>query len=273
MLKKKLHIAVVAIALAFFALVPTASFAADTIIKNAGFAPGNIWFSKNDFVPGDVVKVYTILWNGGKETITGEVVFYDNDFTIGKIPFSLPAGGTKIASVEWKVTDGYHKVYAVVATSKIGSSGATLEYAKTDESEHFVGAPIKATSPTSTAQQIIDQKVDFVREYAAENLPTPVTKTAQSVAGVIEPFRTNVKTWTDDTSVKVRKDIEAIDTSANKNGNKEDPWSLVKRPLDYIYIFALMMTGFVFGNPFIFYGFIILILFFVLRFLKRKFIF
>ncbi|TSC55036.1 MAG: Uncharacterized protein LiPW30_502 [Parcubacteria group bacterium LiPW_30] len=269
---KKLNI-FVTIAMLVFVFVPVFSFAEDTMVKNAGFAPGNIWFSQNDFTPGSTVKVYTILWNGGKDTITGEVVFYDNASVVGKVAFSLSSLGTKIASADWKVTDGYHKVYAVVGTSKIGTSGATLEYAKTDESEHFIGAPIKSTSPTTTAQQIVNEKVNFAKEYAVENLPTPITETTQSFFGKVEPMRTSVKTWTDSTSANVRKDIENLDEKIKNNEGKTDVWSMVKKPLDYVYIFGLTIIGLVLGNSIIFYTVSFVLVFLFLRFIKRRFIF
>lgn len=256
-----------------FIFIPSLSFAEDTVIKNAGFAPGNIWFSQNDFAPGDTVKVYTILWNGGKETITGEVVFYDNADVIARVAFSLSSLGTKIASADWKISDGYHKVYAVVGTSKIGTNGATLEYAKTEESEHFIGAPIKSTSPTTTAQQIINEKVNFAKEYAVENLPEPVTETTKSFFGKVEPIRTSVKTWTDNTSVDVRKDIEKLDEKIKNNEGKTDVWSMVKKPLDYVYIFILTIIGLILGNSIIFYTISFVIIFLFLRFIKRRFIF
>lgn len=273
MYSKKTYILSVIIGLVFFAFTPAVSFAVDAVVKNAGFAPGNIWFSKNDFVPGDVVKIYTILWNGGKETITGEVVFYDNDLVLDKVAFSLSTGNTKIASADWKVVEGYHKVYAVVGTSKIGSSGATLEYSKTEESEHFIGAPIKTTSPTSTAQQIVDQKINFAKEYATENFPAPVVETTSSITSVVESARKEVKGWSDSKSAQVQKNIEAIDAKIAKNDAEPDTWSSVKRPLNYVYIFLLTLVGYIFGNPFIFYGIIAVILFLFLRFIKRRFIF
>lgn len=255
-----------------FVLVPTFSFAEDTVIKNAGFAPGNIWFSKNDFTLGETIKVYTILWNGGKETITGEAVFYDNAEVIERVAFSLPSLGTKIASADWKISDGYHKVYALVGTSKIGTSGATLEYAKTEESEHFIGTPIKSTSPTTTAEQIINEKVNFAKEYAIENLPEPVTETTKSVFNKVEPLRKNIKTWSDDTSSQVKKDLMSLNEEI-KNKEKSDTWSMVKKPLDYVYIFVLTLISIIFGNKLIFYTISFVLIFLTLRFIKRRFIF
>jgi len=53
--------------------------------SNAGFVPGNIWYSLDPFLEGDKIKIYTLIFNPDPRELSGTVVFFDNSVFLGKL--------------------------------------------------------------------------------------------------------------------------------------------------------------------------------------------
>lgn len=66
-------------------------------VKNAGFVPSNIWYSKTPFFADENIRIYTILFNGSSYDLDGTVEFLDEATgapkIIGKTDFSISGGG------------------------------------------------------------------------------------------------------------------------------------------------------------------------------------
>lgn len=83
-----------------------------------GFLEKNIWLSRTEFAPGEIIRVYTILLNNSEQDVQGDLYFYDNGWEIGKTNFSLPAGGkTGQFWVDWKASEGRHNFTAEIKQS------------------------------------------------------------------------------------------------------------------------------------------------------------
>ncbi|MCK9344919.1 MAG: hypothetical protein M0P64_02185 [Candidatus Pacebacteria bacterium] len=118
--------------------------AADEPIKNAGFVPANIWYSKDPFFAGETIRVYTIIFNGSSYDLEGTVEFLDNGVLLGKTNFSLSGGGrVRDLWVDWKATNGKHVMTARIVNVTASLAGGAkrsiaLDNAETGKSERLV---------------------------------------------------------------------------------------------------------------------------------------
>lgn len=263
------------------------------VIENSGFVPGNLWFSKVPTAVGEKVQVYTLVWNGSTDDISGTVSFFDNDAVISKQDFVLAgSGSTKILSTTWAAGEGYHKIYAQITDSQGGPRGSkavsvSLRYAKTVEEEHFVSAPVapKATSSGVTgmvsniASNIVDQKVDYATGYLEANLPTPVVGATKAVTSGLESVRTSAQAWTGNEISKLKSGLASTTSKEKKDdaladktdAETSDSGFSVEGPFKYAALAFLSAGNYIFGNGWLFYGLGLIIIFFIFSFIKRKF--
>lgn len=100
------------------------AYAADSIIKNAGFVPANIWYSKDPFFSGDKIRVYTILFNGSAYDLEGVVKFFDNGVSIGETNFSISGGGrVRDIWIDWESKEGKHTITARITGATASLAG------------------------------------------------------------------------------------------------------------------------------------------------------
>ena len=104
-------------------LFPFSLFAFDGL-DNSGIIPGNIWFSKNPFFAGDVVRIYSALYNSSDATLEGDVGFYDGTVLLGTKRFAVPANGNLVElSYDWKATVGNHSISAKIISVNASQNG------------------------------------------------------------------------------------------------------------------------------------------------------
>lgn len=280
--------------LVFYFAIFSVGLAEVKVIENSGFVPGNLWFSKVPTAVGEKVQVYTLVWNGSTDDINGTVSFFDNDSVISKQNFVLAGdGSTKILSTVWTAGEGYHKVYAQITDSQGGPRGSkavsvSLQYSKTVEEERFVSAPVtpQATSSgvtglvTNLASNIVDQKVGYATGYLETNLPKPVVGTAKAIANSLESVRTVAQAWTGNEINKLKsgtattsKDKEGKTVTDKADEKTGDAGLGVEGPFRYAALALLSVGDFVFSSRWLFYGLGLVIVFLILRFIKRKFFF
>ena len=127
--------------LLFFIATAVPAYAVDTPIKNAGFVPSNIWYSREPFFSGENIRIYTVIFNGSSEDLVGTVEFLDNQTLIGKADFSLARGGRiRDVWVDWVVKDGKHTITARLSGVQAIDTGGkkrpiVLENTETAKSE------------------------------------------------------------------------------------------------------------------------------------------
>jgi len=251
--------------LAFFA----GSALAQSDVTNAGFTPGNIWYSKDPFFSGDTVDIHTIVFNSAAGELSGVVEFYDSESLLGKTPVTVPSGGGfKDVSISWKATEGYHKIFAVIKDPKITLSGSSskvsLNNDTTDASEKLVAAVV-VQDVALPSEGYIGEKLNSIKEYANNNLPEPVIKTAETIGLVVEDARNNGKEWADAKGVEARDILNELE--------KDGAVSAAQKPLYYAYAFISDAISYFFGNKYLFYGGLALFAFLLLRFVKRSLFF
>lgn len=105
-------------------------------IGNAGFARGNIIFSKEPFFAGDQVRIYTIIFNGSSEDLSGAVEFFADTVSLGKSDFSVKGGGTiRDVWIDWTATFGEHKITAKIVNAKASVAGGVVRSVVLDLAE------------------------------------------------------------------------------------------------------------------------------------------
>ncbi|MFA5841687.1 MAG: hypothetical protein WC835_01835 [Candidatus Paceibacterota bacterium] len=258
------------------------------IIENSGFVPGNLWFSRIPAAVGEKVQIYTLVWNGSENDIAGTVSFFDNDTIISKQDFVLAgAGSTKILSAAWTAGDGYHKIYAQITDSEGAPRGSkavsvSLQYSKTVESENFVSTPAPpATTTSAVASNFVNQKVDYATSYLETNLPKPVVGAVAYIADNFESARTDAEVWTGDEIKKLKSGLTGSASEDKKNSILSDKTAAetdgagfnIDGPFKYAALAFLSAGNYIFGNAWLFYGLSLIAVFFVIRFIKRKFFF
>jgi hypothetical protein len=134
---------------AIFLVVAFSAQAADISLGNAGFARGGIMFSKDPFFAGDKVRVYTIIFNGSAEDLSGTVEFYDNAKALGRADFTAKGGGTvRDVWTDWTATFGDHNITAKITNAKSSLAGGAARVVTLDVLE------------TGAAQIAVDNDTD-----------------------------------------------------------------------------------------------------------------
>jgi hypothetical protein len=104
-------------------------------VATTGFIPGSIWYSKDTFFAGESIRIYSAVFNGSEETISGTVVFHDNGERIDEAHFPLLAkGSTSVVSVVWDAEAGNHRISAKIV-EVTGSEAAEAMIASKETGE------------------------------------------------------------------------------------------------------------------------------------------
>lgn len=263
---------------------------------NAGFIPGNIWYSKDPFEEGDKINIYTVLFNTDTREFSGTVIFFDGNIFLGKDSFAVPARGVKDASISWMVTAGNHNIFAKIENAKFLISAGKYEEVylagnQTEESKTTVSKKIPTTTNITTntienvKNTIVDTatgSVDSIKNLVSGNTPETVTTSINNTSNILENVRSSVGAFSEKKRASVKKDIANLNnktatkdtTVATKSKNKIDGSKNTDKyvkPFKYVELAALAMLSTTFNNKYVFYGLIILVLFLFLRFLWRKF--
>lgn len=260
-------------------------------IKNAGFVPANIWYSKDPFFAGETVRVYTIIFNGSTYDLAGGVEFLDNGAVIGKTKFSLSAGGrVQDVWVDWKASQGSHTITArlvnVVGDGPNGKQAVSLGNIETGKSTRVVDLDPTVIESQSKAQEqkIADAKNKALGKAgdaistATEYIPAPIKENVSIGANVLEKFRVG-----EGYQFQIAKENKANDiavlkasttTSASilqKSGNVFASVSnATEKPFAYVMLALLTVLQYFFQWQIIFYGVILYALYRAIKWVAKK---
>lgn len=261
-------------------------FAADLSVSNAGFAPSNIWYSKDPFYAGDKVRVYTIVFNGSAYDIAGTVEFLNNGAPVGKVNFSLAkGGGAQDLWVDWNAEEGKHTITArlvnVVADGPNGKQSVSLPNVETGTNERVVDIDpaVKEAQQKAQVQQIIDTqsqvvgKANDVAQAVGAAVPVPVKEGVSVGVSAVEQFRINEGKQLDLIKKQKIQEIEAIavrtkavvSNTQKKGVTAESTPNVAEKPFAYAMLAAVSVLGIIFEWKVLFYG---VILYALYRFVK-----
>ena len=275
-----------------FTLIPFKIIFAEN--SNVGFIPENIWYSKDPFEEGDKVKIYTLVFNPDERELSGTVVFFDKSTFLGKKDFKAPAKSVKDINIDWVATVGDHVIFAKIENAKFLISKDKYEEVyvaenKTEESKRAVSKKIISELPEKISNKLNDSDtISNLQKTISENTPSIIKDTIEQTTNSLEKIRINTNNSIEDKRGNVKKEIDILnktktskETQISENGieNKETVKEAIKstetknlalKPFKYAEYFLLTIFGFILKNKIVFYGLLILIIFWILRFLWRK---
>lgn len=279
-----------------FTFVPSA-FASDTTVKNAGFIQTNIWYSKDTFYAGETVRIYTAIFNGTTNDLSGSVEFLDNNVLVGRTQFDLLGSGlVRDVSVPWKTTEGNHTVTARILNASTSLHGGqktpiTLENAEAGKSERVVEidpavkealAKAEAERAAETGAQATG-KVEGIVQTVSNAIPVPIKEGTAASVSAIESMRTALATLLRVTKENKGKDIDKINARANTTTTtttqkaKAEPGIVstisqsAEKPLAYIIFGILAFMQYFFEWKIVFYGVLLYALYRLLKWGIQKF--
>lgn len=260
-----------------------------------GFIPGQIWYSKDPFVEGDTIKIYTAIWNNSTVSMSTKVEFYDKNVILGTRDVVVSAFSLEDVYVSWKVTAGDHMISAKIISPSITTSGKketiTVSNSTTEADKRFVPVLIKTVDgTTASSADVIKSQVDKATSSLGDVIPDSIsTKTSEGV-GALDNFRVGTMNQISEAKTSAEKRLEEIKkleysdskittSSNNKNINSKTASSnnqkvgvdvATEKPITYIKLFFLSVLSFIFGSKIVFYSIIALIVFFILKFVYNK---
>ncbi len=285
------------------------SLAAEESVKNVGFLPSNIWYSKDPFFAGDKIRVYTAIFNGSDGDLEGSVEFYDNGSPIGKSGFSLAGGGRlRDVWIDWTATNGNHVISAKIINPKISAPGEEprliiVANAETGTNERVVDFDINKNGVADgkeivknaimTGESVVLSKIDGVTQKINEIVPIkPVIETVKTGIENVDQFRGEQEKKVSSAVINVKKELESLNAEDSpKTGSvtKEKPVGAIKdknvkdggagfslgkvsaeKPFKYVYLFFLSVLEYILKIKLLFYGLILSAAFFIGRFVYRK---
>lgn len=251
----------------FFCLIPFYKTSAQS--SNAGFVPGNIWYSKDPFEEGDKIKIYTVLFNPDTREFSGTVIFFDKTIFLGKKDFIVAPRAVKDVSIDWAVAVGDHNIFAKIENAKFLVSPGKYEEVylsgnQTEESKRTVSKKI-AVNTEKVAEALLDkssQSIENLGKTIEEKTPSLISRPVVASAETIESFRENIR----ETSQENKETIK-LELAKKKEGTEKE--GKLTTPFRYVKLFFWSLISFLFNNKIIFYGVSATVIFFALRYFWR----
>jgi hypothetical protein len=255
----------------------TFTYGAETI--NSGFIPGQIWYSSEELIEGQTVNIHTAIWNGDKNSLTAKVEFYDKNVILGSREITVNSLELKNVSVPWKITSGDHVISAKVASSSSLISGKkeiiNLKQGETEADKQSI--PVFARDEKGniiSSNGIVKDQLNKTSSKIGSILPDKVNNNISNIFAKIEKFRQTSSLGLTESKKDAQKEIDLM-KSENKDNvenikQKENIEDGIKKPISYIKLVLLTILVLIFASQIIFYGLLVLIIFFILRFIYRK---
>ena len=257
-------------------LLPNSAVHAQT--SNAGFVPGNIWYSVDPFEEGDKIKIYTVLFNPDQREFSGTVIFFDKATFLGKKDFIVGARGVKDISIDWTAAIGDHVIFAKIENAKFLISAGKYEdvYLSGNQTEESKRTVNKKIIPNTIIGDNLKEGILETSSKSIENLgklieektPDIIAKSIVISSNTIENFRENIGSFAKDNKEETKKELDEIKSGKTDEGTATKTDKFV-RPFKYIKLFLLSLVSFIFNNKLIFYGLSVLAIFFLLRYIWR----
>lgn len=255
---------IVFILVCFLLLTPLISRATEENVAgldSSGLIPGVIWFSPNSFIEGDVIKIYTLVFNAMENNLSGTVQFYDKDTLLGERGFMVSSNKSKDLSLEWKATLGEHLFYAKIINTEIMEKDGTvssifLKNQETKKEKEFITKDLTNDISQSNISNNQDISEGTVESFLRKNTPNFILVPVENFFRIIE-------TWRQKNSDSLFKKIEKIKSESISEGNNG-------KPTRQIEIFFYNFIFYILSKKLIFYLVTSFLLFIILRFIWKK---
>ena len=256
-------------------LFPTGKILAQT--TNAGFVPGNIWYSEDPFSEGDKIKIYTLIFNPDTRKFSGTVDFFDNSTLLGTKAFNVGATSTEDIYINWTVTAGSHEIYGEIQNAKFLTANGTyvdanLTQTETSKSSRTVTAKVVTQNITNGINSVngaFNSSINSIQNIGstAKNIiPNVITQAFINTTNSIDGFRTNTSVMLQNAQDQTKNNINSLnntkDTSTSSINSND-----FQKPFEYVALFFLTILSFIFKYKLLFYIVVILLILYVLRYI------
>ena len=108
-----------------------------------------------------------------------------------------------------------------------------------------------------------------IKKIIEEEIPDFITKPIVSTTDKLEEFRENINITSENKKEEIKNEIEVLNSkkSISSLETKTNPFL---KPFKYVELFFLSIFSFIFNNKILFYGLIVIIIFFIFRFIWKK---
>lgn len=180
--------------LAVLSLTPVTARA--ETIGNTGFVPGAVWLAHSPVYAHEAVQLYTVIFNGSGQTISGIAEFFDGTSPIGSQNFSMSADThTKELSIAWTPTAGEHTLSVKLRDTSFARGSETVP-----------ALPAYSTGQTTKVTTII-------RPTASSTIEI-ITRTISPVVIAAESARTELASYLDSIKNSLQSRIDAASSTA-----------------------------------------------------------
>jgi hypothetical protein len=249
----------------FSFIVPATLFAA-TI--SAGIPTELIWFSKDPFVEGDQITIFTPLYNRSTYRFQGMLTLRDGNVTLGVKQFALGPGGTsEIFAFPWVVTRGEHSFSVLISGGEFVSSGKNavdlpISEVTAQAVKRFVEPKLAVVVPasSSTTDKTVSEETP-ITDYLSSKVPASLERDALPVVGRIENFRLDQAARAD---TMVNNTLAGIPLSTTTPSDI-NAWGvfregvikgdIIHTPWGYVQLFLVLCYQFLTANLYAFYIF------------------
>lgn len=247
---------------------------------NAGFVPGNIWYSRDPFEEGDKIKIYTLVFNPDSKELSGTISFFDKTTLLGKKNFTVEGLGVQDISIDWTVIAGDHVIFAKIENAKFFTAdgkfqNVVLAKSETEESKRSVAKKIVPKEEKET----IALDAEAIKKVVVEGTPVFISKPIIASVSTLEAFREEQGAAVSTEKEEVKKELEQIKKEekekeelkkSNPEEFEEQPKSHLDKPFKNTKLFFLNLLSALLNNAYAFYGSSVTVLFFLGRFILQR---
>ena len=163
----------------------------------------------------------------------------------------------KIENAKFLVSKGkYEEVYLAENETEKNSRTVSKKIISKENPE--------VNSETNTGTTVSD-----IKKIIEEKTPNFIAEPIVSTVSTLEEFRINTNIASDNKKEEIKSEIKILDAkkTTSKENTKTNP---LLKPLKYVEVFLLTIFSLILNNKILFYGFLIVIVFFILRFIWKK---
>lgn len=248
------------------------------VSNNSGFIPGQIWYSKETLTEEETVNIHTAVWNGEKNSLSTKVEFYDKNVILGSRDVIIAPLELKDVYIPWKITSGDHVISAKIISSTLTISDkkekVVLDRIATSNDRQFVSVVVKnEAGKIVSGDNLLQTQIDKTSSKINSIVPEKVRTSISNIFTLVDNFRDKIFTKVTIIKDKTQKEIDllknkdkTVEETLTGKSNIEDA---TNGQITHIKLFLLSVLVFIFGNKIVFYGLLILIVFYILRGIYR----
>lgn len=231
---------------------------------SAGFIDTAIWFSNEPDTVDETVTISTLINNQDAKAIYGVVGFYDNNKLIGSKASTIDARASKVVAISWKVTAGSHSLVAKFENTRYSSEKGTATTVANSDTDPVRFSVMTAEEKKAQSTNKTSTKTGTgTTETEIKKTADDVKVAAEGAFGKFDAFRNSTAESLETKTSDAEKDL----TQA-KSIPKEKQTAL-QTPFAYLKVLFYKAAHFIFGNIYVFYGLIFLIIILFVRYLIR----